>query len=143
MIMMIIMLFTERQECAGRDRIHVSAFCASIIVTADVPLSADSGTARGWSFLKTYIFVYIWAVVGWSDFFFFFNLLARRKFPFGGGNYPFLICKLITAALPSLARLIILEPPPASSFNLFLAQSLKPQCETVHLQLFPNCQRPP
>lgn len=56
---MIMMLFIEHQECAGRDRIHVSAFCASIIVTADVPLSADSGTARGWSFLKTYIFVYI------------------------------------------------------------------------------------
>lgn len=72
MIMMMIMLFTEHQECAGRDRIHLSAFCASIVVTADVPLSADSGTARGWSSLKTYIFVYMWAVVGWSDFFFFF-----------------------------------------------------------------------
>lgn len=72
MMMMIVMLFIDHQECAGWDRIHVRAFCASIVVTADVPLSADSGIARGWSFLKTYIFVYIWVVVGWSDFFFFF-----------------------------------------------------------------------
>lgn len=59
-ITMMVMLFIEHQERAGRDRVHVSAFGASLIVTADVPLSADSSIARGWSFQKTYIFVYIW-----------------------------------------------------------------------------------
>lgn len=77
-------------------------------------------------------------MVCWSNFFF--NLLAWRNFPSGYGNFPFLICKLITAALSSLAHLIIHEPPSASYLNLFLAQSLKPQCETVHL-LSLSCRR--
>lgn len=99
-----------------------------------------TGVSRGRSLLKTHIFVYIWVVIGWSNFFFFFNLLARRNFPSGDGSYPLLMRNVIAAALPSLVQLIIPEPPPASSLNLFLAQSLKPQCETVHL-LFPNCRR--
>lgn len=71
-------------------------------------------------------------VVGWwwlANLIFFLNLLAWRTFLFGYGNYPSLTCKLIT-------HLIIHEPPSASYLGLFLAQSLKPQRETVHLWLF-------
>ena len=89
-----------------------------------------AGSAIGLSFLKTYIFVSMWVVVCWFKFFFF-NLLAWRNFLFGCGNYPFLICKLIT-------HLIIHEPPSATYLNLFLAQSLKPQRETVRLLLYLN-----
>ena len=86
---------------------------------------------RGLSFPKTYVFVSMWVVGQWwlADLIFFLNLLAWRTFLFGYGNYPSLTCKLIT-------HLIIHEPPSASYLGLFLAQSLKPQRETVHLWLF-------
>lgn len=58
-------------------------------------------------------------------FFFFLNLLAWRNFPSGYGNFPFLICKLITAALPSLAHLIIHEPPSASYLKLIFSTVLE------------------
>lgn len=67
--------------------------------------------------------------------FLFLKLLVWRNLSYG--NYLFLICKLITAALSSLALLIIHKPLSASYLTLFLAQSLKPQRETAHV----NCQR--